>query len=278
MNMIKKTKKKLVNNKKKLPPHIEKFYKDTGIVNSPFFLRGNKKGILLIHGWSSTPYEMRALGEYLHKKGFSVYAPLLSGHGTKPEDLEPVKWKDWVKDVFLAYDKLKKECDEVFVGGMSFGGTLALILASKKQVSGLFLMSTPYRIRYEKILYLLWRATCKRKKYKSKSYPKILGNKDMCLTQMISYQRYPINSLYQAFYTIKVSLTHLNKITSPTMIIQSRDDHVISGRSMKKLEKNLNSRFIKKRKIKNAYHNFIGDSKNNYIFDEIIDFIKECEK
>lgn len=177
----------------------------------------------------------------------------------------------------MAYEKLKEECEEVFVGGMSFGGTLSIMLASEKKVSGVVLMSTPYSMRYEKILYLLWKSFYRRKKYKSKSYPKILGNKDMCLTQLISYQRYPISSLYQAFCAVKTSRYYLDKITSPVMLIQSRDDHVISRNSIKKIEQNLSARFIKKRKIKNAYHNFIGDSKNSYIFDEIIDFINECE-
>ncbi len=263
--------------------HIKKYLKDINndcnIVNKSFFLKGiNSKGVLLVHGWTSTPYEMRALGEYLNKKGYSVYAPLLSGHGTKPEDLKDVKWEDWEKDILDAYDFLKKTSQDIFAVGMSFGGTLTLLLASQKRVVGLILMSTPYKMRYEKIIEKVVKVIAPFKKFKDKSYPKILGNDEMCLTQVISYQKYPINSLYEAQKAIKSSLMSLNKINNPVMIIQSRDDHVISRNSMEIFEKKLKSDFIRKRKIKNAYHNFIGDTKNNYIFKDIVEFIEDCYK
>lgn len=265
--------------KSNLPMHIQKYYKNIDIVNKSFFFKGNNgKGILLIHGWTSTPYEMRALGEYLNKEGFSVYAPILSGHGTKPEDLENIIWKNWKSDVFKAYDKLSDECEQVFAGGMSFGGTLSLLLAYEKKVAGLILMSTPYKMRYQKIFRHLIRIITYLGKYKKKSYPRILGNSEMCLTQVVAYQRYPITSVCEAYHAIEVSLQKLNEITSPAIIIQSRDDHIISRNSMKALEKGLRSRFIKKRKIKNAYHNFIGDTNNEYIFDEIAEFVRECDK
>ncbi len=262
-----------------LPDHIKKYYKNINIVNDSFYFKGdNGKGVLLIHGWTSTPYEMRAFGEYLNKVGFSVYAPLLSGHGTRPEDLENISWKDWKKDVFRAYDKLFDECEQVFVGGMSFGGTLSLLLAHKKNVAGIILMSTPYKMRYEKMFRHLAKVVLYFRAYKNKSYFRILGSNEMCLTQVVAYQKYPIISLYEVHYAIKMSLQKLNEIISPTMIIQSRNDHVISRGSMKDLGKSLGSRFVKKRKIKNAYHNFIGDTRNEYIFDEIIEFMRECDK
>ena len=54
----------------------------------PFFKkRKGKKVALLIHCFTGSPKEFRQMGEYLAKKGISVYAPLLPGHGTSPEQL-----------------------------------------------------------------------------------------------------------------------------------------------------------------------------------------------
>ena len=44
-----------------------------------YFLPGNKNGVLLIHGLTGTPNEMRILANGLHKAGFTVYAIQLAG-------------------------------------------------------------------------------------------------------------------------------------------------------------------------------------------------------
>ena len=43
-----------------------------------FYLQGSEeKGVLLVHGLTGTPSEMRFIGKQLHKMGFTVYAPTL---------------------------------------------------------------------------------------------------------------------------------------------------------------------------------------------------------
>lgn len=49
---------------------------------APFILTGGDDGILLIHGFTGSPAEMRPLGCYLHERGLTVSAPLLPDHGT----------------------------------------------------------------------------------------------------------------------------------------------------------------------------------------------------
>ena len=52
-------------------------------------------GVLLVHGYTGSPASMRPWAEYLNQRGFTVRVPLLPGHGTKPEDLNEVKWEQW---------------------------------------------------------------------------------------------------------------------------------------------------------------------------------------
>lgn len=255
---------------------MEKYKSDIHIVNKPFYLEGtNGRGILLLHGWSSTPYEMRALGERLHDEGYSVFAPLMTGHGTQAQDLEGVVWQDWRADATHAYEELRKKCDEVFVGGISLGGSLALHLAQKNpDVAGVILMSTPYKLRYEKLGYFATRCVMPFRSYKKKYYPKVLGS-GICMTQLISYQRYPIASAYEAFFAIKTILHHLTSVTQPAMIIQSQSDHLVARSSMTALAQALGSATIETRLVKGAYHNFIGDTQHHYIFDDIVAFLKK---
>jgi carboxylesterase len=86
-----------------------------------FFLNGNWIGILLIHGFTATTVEMRWLGEYFSKKGLTVSAPLLPGHGTSPKDLNNRKYTEWIKCAEDAFAELKKTCSSVIVSGESMG-------------------------------------------------------------------------------------------------------------------------------------------------------------
>ncbi len=58
-----------------------------------FFLKSRSKtGVLLIHGFTGSPEEMRPLGDYLKKKRLTVYCPVLPGHCTSVRNLEKVSW------------------------------------------------------------------------------------------------------------------------------------------------------------------------------------------
>jgi carboxylesterase len=95
----------------------------------PFFLDGGPVGALLIHGFTGAPPEMRLLGEHLKRRGFTVSAPLLPGHGTIVDDMNSTRWTDWTGHVERAYTDLRRHCASVFVGGLSMGALLALHLA-----------------------------------------------------------------------------------------------------------------------------------------------------
>ena len=72
-----------------------------------FSMEGSREdGILLLHGFTATPGTMRPLGEALHRDtGFTVYAPLLPGHGLTPEEMAKTRWYDWFRASQQAFDK-----------------------------------------------------------------------------------------------------------------------------------------------------------------------------
>ncbi len=98
---------------------------------SSFLLEGGPTGILLIHGFTGSPTEMHLVGGYLNERGVTVYAPLLPGHGTTPEDLNGRTCKDWQDHVEGTLVELKTSCEHVFVGGLSLGALLSFRLAAR---------------------------------------------------------------------------------------------------------------------------------------------------
>lgn len=247
------------------------------LISDPFFWQGTSgKGVLLVHGWTSTPYELRRLGKYLNENGYTVLGIQLTGHGTVPENIENVKWSVWLNDVRSGYEQLKKTCDKVYVGGTSIGGTLALMLAKEKpEISGLVLMATPYKIRQEKIVIFVARTfILLGQKYRKKFYPPTFGAA-ATITRLISYQTYPIASALETFAVIGEARKNLEKITQPCLLMQSTHDHIVTKNSMEDIYNKIGSTIKKKKYVHKAYHTFISDIKNEHVFEDILNFLEE---
>ncbi len=260
------------------------FEEERHLIKQPFFWPGlstgekenGTKGVLLVHGWTCTPYELRRLGKYLNEKGYTVSGIMLAGHGTVPSDLENVTAQDWIADVEVGYAKLKQTCDKIFVVGTSIGGSLALILAQQeKDVAGLVLMATPYRMRMEMmgaILMKIFRLLGQ--KNRKKFYPPTFGL-STTITRLISYQSYPVVSVSQVFELVKKARKNLSAITKPVLLMQSTHDHIVSKKSMEEIYARLGCQKKKKIYIHKAYHTFISDIKNEHVFRDILNFLEE---
>lgn len=97
-----------------------------------FRFEGGRSGVLLIHGLTGTPSEMRLVGKGLNRAGFSVYGMQLAGHCGDVPDLLATGWKDWYASVVAAAERFRGEVDHLFVAGLSMGAVLALKLAADR--------------------------------------------------------------------------------------------------------------------------------------------------
>jgi carboxylesterase len=97
-----------------------------------FFFEGGDTGCLLIHGFTGTPQNIRPLGDFLARRGLTVLAPRLHGHGTSLEEFEQSGPEDWIATINAGLDQLKRTCSSVCAIGISMGGTLALHLGATR--------------------------------------------------------------------------------------------------------------------------------------------------
>ncbi|TFB24311.1 abhydrolase domain-containing 18 [Filobacillus milosensis] len=110
----------------------------------PFTFEAGDRAVLLLHGFTGHSADVRMLGRYLEKKGYTSHAPIYKGHGEPPEELVKSNAKDWWKDALDGYNHLKdKGYDEIAVAGLSLGGVLALRLAYEKPVKGVVPICSP---------------------------------------------------------------------------------------------------------------------------------------
>jgi len=109
--------------------------------------RTYRRGVLLTHGLTDSPYFMRHLAAFFQENGFRVMAVLLPGHGTQPGDLLNVTWQEWARAVAYGADRLAEEVDEVYLAGFSAGGALSIYQSLRdNRVRGLFLFSPALEI------------------------------------------------------------------------------------------------------------------------------------
>jgi carboxylesterase len=94
-------------------------------------IQNNNACILLIHGFTATPVEVRPFAERLFDAGYDVVAPLLPGHNTDPFDMNAKQYSDWTGYLEQKLTIIFSKYDTVFVSGESMGGLLSCYLAEK---------------------------------------------------------------------------------------------------------------------------------------------------
>ncbi len=213
---------------------------------------------MLIHGWSSTPQELRGMADYLNKLGYPVYAPLLRGHGTEPRDLIGLKWGDWLADVCVAYDYLSQYVDEIVVGGMSTGSLLALNLSLRRQVQGIIAMGTPIfaKLRWRILIRVLAWIFRNRKTLVKKIYRR--GDWEVA-KKKIHYIAFPPRSMWEVFRSISATKKIISQIKAPILVMQSGSDKIILPKSADYVYKNVSSEVKEIVFFADSYHVFTVD-------------------
>jgi len=118
-------------------------------MNMPFELgikTESDKAILLVHGLGDSPFSFSDISKTLESQGFYVQSILLPGHGSKIKDLMLPSYSDWQQIVDYYTNLLKKDFDNVWLGGYSTGGNLVTIHAlQNNDIDGLLLFAPGFQ-------------------------------------------------------------------------------------------------------------------------------------
>src|SRR5690625_276675 len=110
----------------------------------PFTFEAGNRAVLLLHGFTGHSADVRMLGRFLEKKGYTSHAPIYRGHGVSPEELLKTNPNMWWEDVQAAYNYLVDlGYEEIAVAGLSLGGVMSLKLATETKIKGVISMCTP---------------------------------------------------------------------------------------------------------------------------------------
>ncbi len=194
--------------------------------------------VLLIHGFTGSPWEVRPLGEALAARGFHVCAIRLPGHGVAPEAMAWVTWREWEQAAEDALEKLKGH-SRLFIGGLSMGALLAMLLAARHpdRVNGLALMAPVWKLRpldgrlLRRLRWLpiaQWTGLWIEKKTTD-------IEDDAARADAPIIPRYPLARLYDLFTIQDHAREVVPRVQCPVLVAAAEHDHIVDFQSVEQL-------------------------------------------
>jgi carboxylesterase len=242
----------------------------------PFIFPGQAgaPGCLLIHGFTSTPKEMRWMGEYLNGQGFNILGLRVAGHATCSADLARTRLEDWLTSMEDGYHLLRGLTDTVFLIGLSMGGNLSLAMSTRLDVAGVVAMSTPYPRRRDALLRFASPLSLVRR-----SLPKAQGGRGSggwfgdAWKQHIAYPDYPFRSICEISRLLVLMRTTLPRVNVPVLLIQSKDDHPVIRAGMPKIHARICSLQKQMLWVEGSGHTLTEEPQRQKVFQAAADFM-----
>ena len=243
--------------------------------NQAFELDGDGAvGVVLQHGFTGSPWEVRYLGDRLAAAGISVIGPLLPGHGTRVEDLDTTKWQDWVAHVEAAVDRMAKRCDKVAIVGQSLGGLLSLFVATRRpELTSVSSLAAPLWLEGISKRVAGWAAAGK---LPFKAIPKFGGSDVLDARSRVEnpcYPAVPMKALGQLVELMTVVDAALPKVTQPTLVLHARQDHTAPVACAARIAEATRAERI--RILPRSYHLIAVDVERDIVAAEVVQFVRK---
>ncbi len=200
---------------------------------------GAVSGVLLIHGYTGTPREMRYLAERIAESGRAVVVPRLPGAGTDMEDLSGTTRHQWKRRVLDSWQDLKSRYAEISVVGYSMGGILALDLASHVPVKSIVLLAPAILIShpYIKLTPILAPFAALLPKIRTDWEPEENDSEETRELGQRYWSKRDVRSLAQLRYLQISTRRRLGRIEAPVFTIVSSKDPSVPTRVLGILER-----------------------------------------
>ena len=259
-----------------------------------FYEPRGKDAVLLIHGLTGTPAEMRHLARKLRRKGFSVMVPQLAGHCGSIKELKRSRWQDWYASVDAAFQYLSDRHHKVFVSGLSMGALLGLELAAEHgdRVAGLGLLSPTFFYdgwnmpKFRRSLlplafmtplkhFLYWHEVapygikCERTRAMVHA---VLENRDSQASEKVGIFKTPLVTVYESSKLIAHVTESLSRVQSPILVVHSIEDDMASTKNVDFVTQRIASNDVETWLIDNTYHVLTLDRRKDDVAERVGDF------
>lgn len=230
-------------------------------------------GVVCIHGFTGTPYEMRYLGDALARAGVTARGLLLPGHGTSVDDLEQTRWQDWVGAVEREVEDMFRRCRHVAVVGQSLGGLLALhVAAHRTDLACAVTLAAPLWLGrvVNRVAHWLTGPLASR----VRRLPKLGGSdvRDPAVrAENPGYDAIPTRALGELLAFMRVVEGVLPAVAPPVLVLHGRRDHTAPVACAARIAELTRARRV--RILPRSFHLIASDVERDIVAGEVIGFI-----
>ncbi len=244
------------------------------------------KAILLFHGLTGSPFEMKRYGQCFFKAGYDVYCFCLPGHGDHPVHIQEVSWNDWMNIGQEKYSELRGKYKEFFLSGLCLGAVIAINLAEKNNdVTGVISLSTTlyldgWTIPWYNFLMPFGLNTILRFYY---TFPerepygiknptirkKIAG---LMSKNTVALDHYPLTCVYELLRLSEDTRKNIKDLKAPILLIHSNEDDLTSVKSAKFVYDHASSELKEYIELKDSYHHVLYDNERHFVYNKSVEF------
>ncbi|MCU1517243.1 MAG: esterase [Pseudarthrobacter sp.] len=208
-----------------------------------------KTGIAICHGFTGSPLSVLPWAEHLAAQGFAVTVPLLPGHGTDWRQLARSNWQEWQRAFEAAYLDLAARTDTCYVAGLSMGGAIALLTASRHPVAGVSVVNPglSFYDRRVRVIGVL-------KYFQHTTIPIQEDQATAAATEDGDYSRTPLASVHQLKKLFGAAIRALPRVSVPVQVFKSRVDAVVPPSSLAMLTRRLGPHLVEVVELRNSSH------------------------
>ncbi len=251
--------------------------------------------VILVHGLTGTPQEMRGLGTSLNQQGYAVVCPRLANHGEPIEIWSKTPWEEFyrsVQETFRGIDAAGPS-GPIFIAGLSMGALLGLLLAEEfpTRVAGVSCLSptlfydgwnTPW-VRH--LLPLAYVTPLRHFFYFKEESPYGIKNKavrqrihryfdkagldDTDQVAKYGYPYFPVSLLCELHFLVKHLSKRLHHIKTPVQLIQAKDDDMTSVKNSQFIYDRIPSDVKELVLLYDSYHIITADQERDVVASKV---------
>ncbi|MFD2045057.1 alpha/beta hydrolase [Ornithinibacillus salinisoli] len=235
----------------------------------PFTFEAGPRAVLLLHGFTGHSADVRMLGRFLEKKGYTSHAPIYRGHGLPPEELIKSNPDQWWEDVMQAFQHLKDlGYQEIAVAGLSLGGVMGLKLAYSENIKAIIPMCAPMFFDNEKQLTIGF-------KQFSKEFKQLEEKDDSTISQEVEYLMDNSKPMFTALGKLITEVkNNIDTIYTPTMVVQARQDKMINTDSATYIYENVEADEKEMKWYEESGHVITLDKEKEKLHEDIYTFLE----
>ena len=237
---------------------------------APFIVGDGRTGVLVAHGFTGTPHDMRDLALALADAGFTVANIKLAGHAAGERALAETRWPDWWESLVAGYVALRQRCDRVIVCGFSMGGVLALKMCVHYPVLGAAILAAPIFMRGALLPFVPLLSHVVR--FRPPGPASVLD--PAARARQPDVGRTPLASLASFLALMRHVDGLLPQVSCPLLLVYSRKDHVVPFANQAHIACRVASRDLRTETVDRSDHVITVDHDRDVVRDAVLGFAR----